>query len=149
MVATAAEKPDRQILGLRLGMNREQAHTRLKEIGQFVRNESQKQEVWTVRDPNYSHLLIGLAKDDKLRYVTAVAREDKEAKPVPYQSIGDLKEARVAGDPKIQVYNYQWHLPAEKGEPETLIIAIGRDPDKLSTYSLKRLGAAAEAGEND
>ncbi len=147
--AMAGERPDRQILGVRLGMNEGEVHTRLKEIGQFVRNEAGEQEVWKVKDSSFSHLLIGFAKDGNLRYVTAVAREDKEAKRVSYASIGDLAKARQAGDPKIKLYNYQWHLPPAKDEPETLVIAIGRDPDSLSTWSLKRLGPGAEAKEND
>ncbi len=146
--ALAGDKPTREILGLRLGMNEAEAHARLTEIGQFVRNEVQEQEVWTVRDPGFSHLLIGFAKDGKLRYVTAVARKDAEARRVPYGSIGDLVRARQAGDPKINLYNYEWSLPADKGEPETLVIALGRDAQYLDMYSLKRLGAGA-AGERD
>lgn len=147
--AMAAEKPSRNILGLRLGMSEKQAHERLKEIGTYVRKETQKQEVWSVKDPSYSNILIGLAPDGKLRYVTAVAREDKEAKRVPYSEIGDLGKARQAGDAKIKVYNYQWHLDAAEGQPETLVIAIGRDPEHLSTWSLKRLGEGARAEEED
>jgi hypothetical protein len=143
----AAQKPARQILGIRLSMTKQQVHARLKEIGKFVRDVSLKQEVWTVRDPSFSNILIGFTKDDQLRYVSAIAREDKEAKGIPYAKIGDLKTAKGAGDPKIKVYNYQWHLPAENGEPETLVIALGREPVNLSTYSLKRLGD--RAGEED
>ena len=146
---TAEEKPARQILGLRLSMNEEQAHARLKEIGSFVRKEEKEQEVWKIKDASFSHILIGFAADRKLRYVTAVARKDKEAKPVTYESIGDLTKAKQAGDPKIKVYNYQRNLPAVKDEPETLLIVMGRDPEHLSTWSLKRLGAGAKAEEND
>ncbi len=130
-------------------MTEEQARGRLKEIGTFVRKEAGEQEVWKVSDPSFSHILIGFATDGKLRYVTAVARKDKDAKRIPYQSIGDLELAKQAGDPKMKVYNYQWNLPAEKDNPETLVIALGRDPENLSTLSLKRLGAGAEAKEKD
>ena len=145
----SAETLARQILGVRLSMSEEEAHTRLREIGSMVREESLSQEVWKVRDPNYANILIGYAKDGKLRYVTAVARTDKEGERVAYSAIGDLKKAKQAGDSKIKVYNYQWHLPAEKAEPETMVFAIGRDPEHLDTYSLKRLGEGAKAEDND
>ncbi len=145
----AGTKPARQILGLRLSMKTEEAHARLKAIGSFVRPVEGKQEVWKVRDPSYANILIGFNKDGELRYITAVARTDKETKPVPYASIGDLTKAKQAGDPKIKLYNYQWQLPVGKGQPKTLVLAIGRDPTHLSTYSLKRLGEGAAAEDGD
>jgi hypothetical protein len=144
-----AGQPSRQILGLRLNMTGKEAHARLKQIGSFVRPDALKQEVWKVHDPSYSNILLGFTKDDRLRYITAVARSDKEAKPVAYASIGNLKDAKNAGDSKMKLYNYQWHLSATKEEPETLVIAIGRDPARLSTYSLKRVSKDAGAEDNE
>jgi hypothetical protein len=83
-----------------------------------------------------------------LRYITAVAREDKEAKRVPYREVGNLAEARQAGDPKIRNFNYEWELPAGKGQPVTTVIAIGRDPKFLSTVSLKRNGQVRREEED-
>ncbi|MGI8436810.1 MAG: hypothetical protein ACR2NX_07890 [Chthoniobacterales bacterium] len=144
------QQPARDILGLRLSMTEKQAHARLQELGALVRKEGMNQEVWKVNaNPSYSNILIGVTKDERLRYVTAVAREDKEAQRVPYSSIGDLKVAKQAGDAKIKVFNYQWTLPEGKGEPETLVLAIGRDSENLSMLSLKRLGAGAEAQDED
>ena len=144
----AEGEPAREILGIRLSMNEEQVHARLKEIGTFVRAEPPRQEVWKVRDSSFSHVLIGFAKDTKLHYVTSVAREDREAKAVPYASIGDLKKADQKGDAKVSLYNYEWKLAAEKGEPETLVIALGRDGKHLSSLSLKRLGEGTSAKED-
>lgn len=90
--------------------------------------------------PDLSHILIGFAKEEKLRYITAVARKDQEAKPVSYREIGNLEKARQAGDAKIKLFNYQWTLPPENDEPETLVIALGRDPERLDTWALRRLG---------
>ncbi len=142
--ALAEDKPARQIFGLRLGMKAAEAHERLKAIAHFVRNEPDNQEVWTVRDPSFSHILIGLADDGELRYVTVLARKDKEAKRVSYASIGDLGKARQAGNAATKFYNYQWMLPAANGEPATLVIALGRDPEHLNMHSLKRLGPEAD-----
>jgi hypothetical protein len=145
--AWAAESA-RGILGVQLKMTGEQARTRLKEIGILEREERKQQEIWKVRDKSFSHLIIGVGKDDKLRFVTAVAREDKEAKRVGYGEIGKLEQARQAGDVAIKNFNYEWTLPQDRENPPTLVAARGRDPKFLTTYTLKRLGADKE-GEDD
>jgi hypothetical protein len=126
----------RQILGIQLNITKDEAHKRLEKVGSFVREE-EGQEVWQVRDESFSHLIVGFDKEEKVRYVTAVAREDKEAKRMEYTKIGDLKKARQAGDPKIKNFNYQWDVPAGKEHPHMLVLAIGRDPRFLTTFSLK------------
>lgn len=141
--ALAAEaKPERAILGIHLDMARDAARKRLQEIGKFERDERKRQEIWKVDDKSFSHVIVGFDKNDTLRYVTAVAREDKEAQRVAYSEIGDLKQARQAGDPKIKNFNYEWDLPAEKRDPEGVVSARGRDEKFLTTYSLKRTSAA-------
>jgi hypothetical protein len=144
-----AQVPERQILGIQLGMTEEKVHVRLKELGTLVRKEEKRQEAWQIRDPSFSHLIVGFNKDAKLRYVTAVAREDKDAKRIPYDRIGDLKKARQAGDPKVKNFNYQWDLPAASDNPHMLVIAIGRDPKWLATYTLKSLEGKFPAEEDD
>ena len=144
-----AQVPERQILKIQLGMTEEKVHERLKALGTLVRTEEKRQEAWQIRDPKFSHLIVGFNKDKKLRYVTAVARQDKDAKRVPYDEIGDLKKARQAGDPKVSNFNYEWELPADKTNPRMLVIAIGRDPKLLSTYTLKSLEENRAAEEDD
>lgn len=135
-----AAEPGRDILGVSLRMSKENAQKHLKEIGTFERDERKQQEIWKVRDERFSHLIVGFDKVGKMRFLTAVAREDKEAKRVRYDEIGDLKKARQAGDVAIKNFNYEWTLPASKDEPAKMIIARGRDPEFLTTYSLKRAG---------
>ncbi len=137
----SAGEPRRDILGLHLEMTKEEATKRLNEIGTFERDERKQQAIWQVRDPSFSHLIIGMSKEGKLRYITAIARADSEATRVPYRSIGELKEAQQAGDPAIKNFRYEWSLPARKDQPEAVAQALGRDPEFLSTYSLKRVGA--------
>ena len=144
-----AQVPERQILKIELGMTEEKVHERLKAIGTLIRTEEKRQEAWQVRDPRFSHLIVGFNKGKKLRYVTAVARDDKDAKRVSYDEIADLKKARQAGDPKVSNYNYEWELPADKTNPHMLVIAIGRDPKLLSTYTLKSLEEKLPAEDND
>jgi hypothetical protein len=139
----------REILGVNLKMTKEDAQKRLREIGMFVRNEAGWQEVWKVRDGSFSHLIVGFGKDGKLNYVTAVAAENKEAKRVEYRKIGSLKTARQTGDVEIKNFNYQWDLPSGEDGPHTLVIAAGRDPKFLTTYSLKNLDNAPAKEEKD
>lgn len=133
-------KLHRDILGLRLSMTKNETDGRLKEIGKFLRPDAKRQEVWEVRDPRFSHIILGFEKTGELRYVTAVARAEGDAKRVSYGEIGALEKARQAGDPTINNFIYQWELAAEEREPETLVVARGRDPEFLATYSLKRIG---------
>ncbi len=142
-------KPGREILGLKLSMDKEAARARLKKIGTFERAEAGWQEVWKVRNPSYSHLIVGFGQKEQLNFITVVAREDKEAKRVPYAQIGELASARQKGDVKIKNFNYQWELPAAKGQPRALLIAAGRDPTFLITLSLKNLENAPGKEEKD
>ncbi len=141
--------PSHQILGLKLSMSEEQARERLAEIGEFLRKEDGWQEVWKVRDESYSHLIVGFGKDEKLNFVTAVAREDKEARRILYRAIGDVKQARQEGDPKIKNFKYQWEILAGKNNPHLLVLAAGRDEKFLSTCSLKNLENSPAKEEKD
>jgi hypothetical protein len=143
MLATSlvsAAEPAREILGLRLNMSREAAQERLKAIGKFARDERKRQEIWEVKDnPHFSHVVVGFDARNTVRYITAVAREDGEAKRLRYDDIGSVDAAQQAGDPKINNFHYQWMLPAAGDQPEMMVSVRGRDPELLTTYSLKRL----------
>jgi hypothetical protein len=140
VLQAAGEPAKRDILGLHLEMTKEQATKRLTEIGTFERDERKQQAIWQVRDPSFSHVIIGMSKEGKLRYITATARTDAEAKRVSYSSVGDLDQARQTGDPTIKNFRFEWSLPALKDQPEAVAQALGRDPEFLSTLSLKRIG---------
>lgn len=129
-------------------MPKAEVQKRLQEIGKLERTEEKGQEIWQVKDARFSHVAIGFDKKEMLRYVTAVARVDKEGKTVGYGEIGDPTSARQVGDPKINNFIYEWSLPAEKGDPEMLVIVRGRDPKFLSTYSLKRVGGEMAEDED-
>jgi hypothetical protein len=149
----SAAEPAREILGLRLSMPREAAHERLKAIGKFERDERKRQEIWAVKDnPHFSHVVVGFDASNTLRFITAVSREDGEAKRLRYSDVGSVDAAQQAGDPKINNFHYQWMLPKAGDDPETMVAVRGRDPELLTTYSLKRLsdesGSPAK-GEDD
>lgn len=137
-----APAPATEILGISLNMSQEEAQRRLREIGTFERQERKQQEIWKVRDRSFSHLIIAFNEEGQMRFITAVAREDEEAKRVEYGEFADLQKARQAGDVSVHNYNYQWDFPAERGKPPVQVSARGRDPKFLSTYSIRRLPGA-------
>lgn len=147
--APAADGPIREILGLKLSMTKEAARERLGKIGSHLRDEAEWQEVWKIRDASYSHVIVGFGKDEKLNYITAVVREDKDAKPLSYAKIGDLQEAQQAGDVKIKNFKYQWERAAEGGKPRMRVTAAGRDPKNLTTASLQNLENEPAKNERD
>ena len=143
---SSAEEVRREILGIQPQLAKADVQKRLNEIGTFERRETKGQEIWRVRDPSFSHLIVAFGKDDKVRFVTAVAREDADAKRVSYSEIGNLDKARQAGDPGIKNFNYEWELAAQNGMPRLLVSARGRDSTFLTTLSIKKMdGDSAEA----
>jgi hypothetical protein len=139
--SASAADVQRQILGIDLTLGKDEVHKRLSEIGSFSRAERKSQEIWQVRDQSFSHVVVAFKKSGKLRFVTAVAREDTDAKRVPYGAIGNLEKARQAGDPGINNFNYEWELPAHSDSPRTLVSTRGRDPTFLTTWTLKNVDA--------
>ncbi len=139
----------REILGIRLGMTKGEADARLREIGKLLRVERQRQEVWDVRDPNYSHVVIGFEKDGELRFVTAIAREGSEAKRVRYDAVGPLSAAKQAGKPELKNFYFQWELPAKERGPQALVSARGTDAEFLQILSIKRTGEDPEKSKAD
>lgn len=130
-------------------MTKSETDKHLKEIGTFLRTERRRQEVWEVRDPSFSHVVIGFEKEGELRFVTAIARRDSDAKRYAYREAGPLEEAKQLGSPELKNFYYQWELPRAEAEPPTLVIARGRDPEFLATYSLKRTGEDPEHAKED
>ena len=139
LVIAAPVTERREVLGLRVGMKAADARKRIEAIGTFVRDERKRQQIWSVRDETFSHLIIGLDQQDEVRFVTAVARADEEAKRMRYDAVGSLEAARQAGDVKINNFNYEWKLGASGDTAVTLVIARGRHAEFLDTLSLKRI----------
>ena len=130
-------------------MQKTEVEKRLQALGKFVRNERKRQEIWEIRDERYSHLIVGFDANGQLRFVTAVAREDKDARRVRYEEVGDPEGAHQAGDPAINNFNFEWAIPDKKGIGPGVANARGRDPEFLTTLSLKRVGESASESERD
>jgi hypothetical protein len=133
--ATSVE-PEPEIVGIRLGMSREEAHARLQSIGQLEKEERRQQEVWRLtNDPTYTHLMVAYNKDyTSVRYVTAVANE--QGRRVRYADVVDLAKAREEVTPASRSYTQE--VPASAGRPGFVARAIGTDPTHLKYYSVER-----------
>ncbi|HKO96891.1 MAG TPA: hypothetical protein VJU86_07865 [Pyrinomonadaceae bacterium] len=133
------KEPARDILGVRIGMSADEAHTQLKKIGELQKEERKRQEVWAIRDPRFSHLIVQFEKGTRLiHFVTAVARADAQAEKMRYSDVGELKSARQRGEAAKKNYRYEWGLEAAGKDPKVQIVAWGRDPQYLQYYSIER-----------
>jgi hypothetical protein len=133
----AAREPQPEILGVRLGMSREEAHARLRSIGELEKEERKQQEVWRLGgDPNYTHLIVAYTKDyTAVRYVTAVANE--QGRPVRYDEVLDTSRAREETTPATRAYTQE--VPARDGRPGFVAKAAGSDPGNLKYFSVERI----------
>jgi hypothetical protein len=149
LAAACATKggPKPEILGVRLGMSRGDAHARLQAIGKLEKEERRQQEVWRLNDdPSYSHLMVAYNKDyTSVRYVTAVANE--QGRRVPYADVVDLGSARLESAQASRTY---WQeLPERSGRPAFVAKAIGTDPTYLKYYSVVRSDSEGEEEDEE
>jgi hypothetical protein len=135
LATAAAGKLRPEIMGVALGMNRDAAHARLKSIGNLEKEERKQQEVWVLRDPRISHLLVGYDDEARVRYVTAIARQGGPR--IRYQEVADLKSAQRVENQGA--HKFTWEVAEHRGQFAYVLIARGRDPQYLDSYSVKKL----------
>jgi hypothetical protein len=130
-----AKEPLRDVVGVRLNMSREDAHRRLQKIGRMEREERGRQEVWTLeKEPRFASVLVGYDKEFKVRYVTAIAREGGAR--MLYTSVASLKSAYAENAPGH--FKYSWEVKARGKSPAYFVIVMGRDPQYLTSLSIKK-----------
>ena len=134
LVSAATARPRPEIMGISLEMSRDDARARLKSIGSLEKEDRKRQEVWTVKDPRISHLLVGYDAENRVRYVTAIARTD--GPKIRYQEIADLKSAQRSNAQGN--HKFTWEIESHRGKESFIIIARGRDPQYLDSYSVKK-----------
>lgn len=133
---TRAASLQDHVLGLRIGMTREDVHRRLKRMGTLEREERGKQEVWTLaREPQFASVLVGFDADFRVRYVTAIAREG--GRRLRYSELAPIQEAR-AENANGAYTRYTWEIKPDKKSAGYFLIAEGRDPEYLKSFSIKR-----------
>src|SRR5262245_12983569 len=136
----ASPIPAPEILGIRLAMPYPAAHAQLGKIGQ-LQKEEEGQEVWRLLgDKHYQFLIVGFDGERRVRYVTALA--DPNGTPMKYEEVGDLAKAGRTGE--AGNLTFTWKGEDKKGKLEYLAIAKGKDPQRLSSFSVKRLGVRGE-----
>ncbi|MBA3633062.1 MAG: hypothetical protein H0W58_09680 [Acidobacteria bacterium] len=130
------------ILGIRIGMNKEDTIKRLNEIGKLEREERKQQEIWALNnDPHYSHLIVAFDKENqKVRYITAKARE--KGSRLRYSDVIDIAKAQQRSS--ANNYKYIEDVQANELTPGYTRIASGTDPDYLNYFSLKELNLPEE-----
>jgi len=133
LVSVAAARPRPEIMGISLDMKHDDAVARLKSIGSLERETRKRQEVWAVKDVRISHLLVGYDAENRVRYVTAIARTDGPR--IRYQEVADLKSAQRSITPGN--HKFTWEIEARRGHA-FILIARGHDPQYLDTYSVKK-----------
>src|SRR5687767_961689 len=134
--ATAAQAKLRpEIMGVSLSMSRDDARARLKSLGSLEKEQRKRQEVWAIKDPRISHLLVGYDTEYRVRYVTAIARANGPR--IRYDEVAEIKNAQRVNTQGN--YKFTWQVAARSGQFAYLLIAHGRDPQYLESYSIKRL----------
>ena len=124
-----------QIMGISLEMSREAAQARLKAIGRLEKEDRKRQEVWAIKDRRVSHLLVGYDAEYRVRYVTAIARADGPR--IRYAEVANVKTAQRLSNQGN--YRFTWEVPARRGQFAYVLIAHGRDPQYLDSYSIKKV----------
>ena len=105
-------------MGVSLDMSRDAARTRLTSIGSLEREDRKRQEVWAIKDPRISHLLVGYDADNRVRYVTAIARTDGPR--IRYQEVADLRSAeRVVNQGN---HKFTWEVEARRGRAAFVMV---------------------------
>jgi hypothetical protein len=134
LASAAFARPRPEIMGISLEMSRDDARARLKSIGSLEKEDRKRQEVWAVKDPRISHLLVGYDADYRVRYVTAIARADGPG--IRYQEIADLKSAKSSHT--TGNHKFTWEIESRRGKESFILIARGHDPQYLDSYSVKK-----------
>jgi len=134
LVSAAAARPRPEIMGIGLDMKRDDAIARLKSIGSLEKEQRKRQEVWAIKDARISHLLVGYDADNRVRYVTAIARTDGPR--IRYQEVADLKSAQRSIAPGN--HKFTWEIEERRGKSAFILIARGHDAQYLDSYSVKK-----------
>ncbi len=141
-VKNTVAKTKHEVLGIKIGMNRDDARRRLEKLGKLEKEESKQQEVWKLTDePQYAYIIIGFNREKtEVRFITAKAREN--GKRVRYGDVLNLKKAKQTGS--TNNYKYVLEVPGRGKSPGYIVTARGQNPDYLTYFSIKKLDGKEE-----
>lgn len=137
LAGASPAKPRPEIMGISLDMKREAARVRLQSLGTLEKEERKRQEVWAIKDPRVSHLLVGYDAEYRVRYVTAIARSGGPR--IRYQEVANLKAAQQSHNQDN--HKFTWEIDARRGY---ILMARGHDAQYLDSYSVKKLDNGEE-----
>jgi hypothetical protein len=144
LVATAwaGRETAHHVLGIRPGMSEHDAQRRLTKLGgdrkelekpegeeEGEEKEGMEFEMWTLRDPRFERILLGIDHEKRVRWIHAYVRAG--GRRMAYRDVGDLQRARRTGD-TIWV----WEVPAKGKHPAFRVEARGQDSTWLASLSL-------------
>ena len=127
-------RPRPEIMGISLDMKRDDARARLQSLGTLEKEDRKRQEVWAIKDPRVSHLLVGYDGEYRVRYITAIARDGGPR--IRYQEVADLKVAQQSHNQNN--HRFTWEIE-RRGHSGFILMARGHDPQYLDSYSVKKL----------
>lgn len=143
VVEASAKAAPRAVLGVSPGMSEEAARRVLRRVAEKQGDEGKKEEeeeghgreeIWTLkRDPHFAKVIVGLDAGNRVRYVTALARE--AGRRMAYSDVAALKDARAEESGVFR--RYTWEVKSRGRTPGYLVIAQGRDPQYLMSLSIK------------
>lgn len=139
----SAKAVPRTVLGVSPGMSEEDAHRVLRRVAEKQVDEGEKEEeeegrgrdeIWTLkRDPHFAKVIVGLDARNRVRYVTALAKED--GRRMAYSDVAALRGARAEESGVFR--RYTWEVKPHGKSPGYLVIAQGRDRQYLMSLSIK------------
>ena len=138
-VAKSSRSPARPVteyFGLRLGLDREEAHERLERVGRSKgeheggeQGEEKEGESWTLKDPRFGYAAVGFDASGRLSWYSLFTR--RGGRPLLIREIGDLARAERKGN-----YIYVWSIPSRSGRPACRVVARSQNPDTLQSLSV-------------
>ena len=136
--STTFAAPRSDVLGLRLEMSKDAVRQHLAKVARLEKEDRRdRYEVWILGgDPQFASLLVGYDREGKVRYITAKAREGV-AHRMRYREVAPLKDAQ-SESVKGVYHRYTWEFKASAKRAGYFLIAEGRDPEYLNSFSIKR-----------
>ena len=127
-----------RLAGIRLEMSKDQVHRVLNRVAVY-KSQDENQEVWSfTHDDSLSSVIVGFAHDNRVRYITTLARADGGS-PLKCAPLNNPRDSKITGTPPDTVYTRSWT------EHEESFVAIAHGtPDHFTSCSVKKVGSGIE-----
>ena len=144
---SSADLP-RDILGVSVGMNKDDARKRLEEIAVFERDEPRNQQVWKMKDNSrFGYVAVGYDKENQIRYVTAIVDKDAVKQKIRFSDVGDISTAKQ--EIVAPHHRYIWEVAATDGKPAYFVNIYGDNAETVTIYSLSKKYEEGEQSEEE